>query len=157
MKRTKLQGVSFGTTAAVVTSMGLSLGLDAAIAPKATIVSGLLIIAVADNISDSLSIHIYQESEGLESKSAFRSTVTNFFARFVATATFVALVVLLPAAVMGPVLLAWGLVLLSTLTYLLARERGIAPIPEIAKHVAVAVIVVVVSKALGMFIRAYLG
>lgn len=157
MTQTRLQSISFGTTAAVVTSMGLSLGLNAATAPKATIVSGLLIIAVADNISDSLSIHVYQESEGLEAKSAFRSTLTNFLARFLATATFVGLVVVLPQAAMGPVLTAWGLVLLGALTYLLARARGVAPIPEIAKHVAVATFVVLVSKVLGTVIRAYLG
>jgi vacuolar iron transporter family protein len=153
----KLQGISFGITSAIVTSMGLSLGLDAATATKATIVSGLLIIAVADNISDSLSIHVYQESEGLESKAAFRATLTNFLARFLASATFVALVLLLPEAVMWPVLLVWGLLLLGVLTYLLARARGVAPIPEIAKHIAVAAIVVMLSKALGLFIRAYLG
>jgi VIT1/CCC1 family predicted Fe2+/Mn2+ transporter len=157
MTKTNLQSISFGTTAAVVTSMGLCLGLNAATAPKATIVSGLLIIAVADNISDSLSIHIYQESEGLEAKSAFRATLTNFLARFLATVTFVALVVVLPQAIMGPVLTAWGLVLLGVLTHRLARARGIAPIPEIVKHIAVATFVVVVSKVLGTVIRAYLG
>jgi VIT1/CCC1 family predicted Fe2+/Mn2+ transporter len=157
MSQRHLQGISFGTTSAVVTSMGMSVGLNAATAAKATIVSGLLIIAIADNISDSLSIHVYQESEGLESKSAFRSTVTNFLARFLATSTFVALVVLLPPAMMGPVLLAWGLVLLSALTFLLARARGVSVPAEIAKHVTVALLVVFVSRTLGVWIRAYLG
>jgi vacuolar iron transporter family protein len=137
--------------------MGVSVGLNAATATKAAIVSGLLIIAVADNISDSLSIHIYQESEGLESKSAFRSTITNFLARFLATFTFVALVIALPPALVGPILLAWGLVLLSVLTYLLARERGVSAASEIVKHVAVALLVVFVSRTLGVWIRTYLG
>jgi VIT1/CCC1 family predicted Fe2+/Mn2+ transporter len=137
--------------------MGVSVGLNAATATKAAIVSGLLIIAVADNISDSLSIHVYQESEGLESKSAFRSTITNFLARFLATFTFVVLVIALPSALVGPILLAWGLVLLSVLTYLLARERGVSAASEIVKHVAVALLVVFVSRTLGVWIRTYLG
>ena len=49
---------TFGGTSAIVTSMGLIIGLESATATTATIVSGLLIVAVTDNISDSLSIHI---------------------------------------------------------------------------------------------------
>ena len=57
---------SFGSTSAIVTSMGVIIGLGAATARTATIVSSLLIFAVADNISDSLSIHMYQEAEKLD-------------------------------------------------------------------------------------------
>jgi len=41
---------SFGGVAAVVTSLGLIIGLDAASASRATIVGGLLIVAIADNL-----------------------------------------------------------------------------------------------------------
>ena len=61
---------SFGGTSAVVTSMGLIIGLGAAGAGKATIVSGLLIVGFADNMTDSLSIHMYQEAEKLEERTA---------------------------------------------------------------------------------------
>jgi len=157
MSKRHLQGIAFGTTSAVVTSMGMSVGLNAATASKATIVSGLLIVAIADNISDSLSIHVYQESEGLESRAAFRSTITNFLARLLATGTFVVLVIALPPAMMGPVLLGWGLVLLAALTYRVARARGVSVVSEIAKHIAVALLVVFVSRTIGAWIRAYLG
>ena len=59
---------TFGGTSAIVTSMGLVIGLQSATAPPPTIVSGLLVIALADNISDSLSIHMYQEAERLDGK-----------------------------------------------------------------------------------------
>jgi len=45
---------SFGGTSAIVTSMGLIIGLGAARAEMATIVSGLLIVGFADNMTDSL-------------------------------------------------------------------------------------------------------
>ncbi len=66
---------SFGSTSAVVTSMGLIIGLGTATAQVSTIVSALLIVGVADNISDSLSIHMYQEAEKLEERAAFRTTL----------------------------------------------------------------------------------
>jgi len=70
--------ISFGGTAAIVTSMALIAGLDAAKAGRAIMVSALLIAAVADNLTDSLSVHMYQESERLEEREAFVGTLTNF-------------------------------------------------------------------------------
>ncbi len=55
-----LRRLSFGTPAAIVASMGLIVGLDAATAAKATVVASVLITAIADNLADSPSVHIYQ-------------------------------------------------------------------------------------------------
>ena len=149
-----LTQLSYGGTAAIVTGMGLIVGFDSATASKATLVGSLLLIAVADNLADSLAIHAYQESERLAAKAAFRSTVTNFLTRFLVAASFVILVLALPLGYVTPAALAWGMVLLGTLTYFVARHRGVAPLPEIAKHLAVAVVVIVVSRAIGTWILA---
>ncbi len=149
-----LTHLSYGGTAAIVTGMGLIVGFDSATASKATLVGSLLLIAVADNLADSLAIHAYQESERLAAKAAFRSTVTNFLTRFLVAASFVTLVLALPLGYVTPAALAWGMGLLATLTYFVARHRGVAPLPEIAKHLAVAVVVIIVSRAIGTWILA---
>jgi hypothetical protein len=82
-KMLKITRISFGGTAAIVTSMALMAGLEAANAAKAAEVSALLIAAVADNLTDSLSVHLYQESEGLERREAFVGTLANFATRLV--------------------------------------------------------------------------
>src|SRR5512143_3698529 len=93
----KIGNVSFGGTAAIVTSVALIFGLDAATATKSAIVSGLLIVALADNLTDALSMHIYQESERrLEAREAFILTWSNFVTRLAVALTFVLLVLLLP-------------------------------------------------------------
>jgi VIT1/CCC1 family predicted Fe2+/Mn2+ transporter len=143
---------SFGGTSAIVTSMGLIIGLGAAGAGTATIMSGLLIVGFADNITDSLSIHMYQEAEKLEERAAFRTTVTNFIARILAALSFVAIVLALPAAYTVIVALFWGCLLLTAITYALARERGGSPLPEIAKHLGVAFLVIVASRVIGAWI-----
>lgn len=145
----RISNYSFGATAAIVTSIGLIVGLDAATATKATILSGLLIVAIADNLTDSLSIHIYQESEQLEPRAAFRATLINFAARLGLSLSFVLLMVILPlrAAVVASIL--WGLLLLTGLSYVLARTRKLPVLPEIAKHVAVAAVVMLSSKVIG--------
>src|SRR5581483_4947091 len=87
-RQRKLRRVSFGGTSAVVTSIGLTVGFATATANRAALVGSLLIVGIADNITDSLSVHVYQESEGLEPGQAIRSTASNFATRLVVTATF---------------------------------------------------------------------
>jgi VIT1/CCC1 family predicted Fe2+/Mn2+ transporter len=149
-----LTRLSYGGTAAIVTGMGLIIGLDRATASKATLIGSLLLIAVADNLADSLAIHAYQESERLASRQAFRSTVTNFLTRFLVTGSFVILALVLPLGRLTPAAVVWGMTLLGTLTYFVARARGVAPIPEVAKHIGVAIVVIVVSRAIGTWILA---
>ena len=149
-----LTKLSYGGTAAIVTSMGLLSGLSAATGAKATVTASLLVIAVADNLSDSLAIHIYQESERLESRQALSSTVANFFVRLLVASSFVVLVVLAPMPLIVPVGLTWGMLLLATLTYFVARNRGVPPLLEVAKHVTMAVVVIAVSRVIGAWILA---
>src|SRR5918911_3640148 len=94
-----LRPVSFGSPAAIVTCMGLIIGLDAATATKAAVLGSLLIIGIADNLTDSLSVHIYQEAERLAHRRAFATTVANYIARLLVTLSFVFLFLLLPGTV----------------------------------------------------------
>ena len=146
---------AFGGTSAIVTSMGLVIGLGAARAAMATIVSALLITGLADNVTDSLSIHMYQEAERLEAATAFRTTVTNFLARALVALSFVSVVLVLPQLYAAIAALAWGSLLLVGTSYLLARARAVAPVPEIGKHLGVAFLVIVVSRLIGSWITSY--
>jgi hypothetical protein len=148
----KTTRISFGGTAAIVTSMALITGLDAANARRASIAGALLIAAVADNLTDSLSVHLYQESENLEEKEAFVGTLSNFATRFIVCLSFVLIVALFRghAAVAGGIV--WGMSLLTVLTYILAWHRKVSAISEVGKHLAVALVVIVVSKGIGYWI-----
>ena len=145
--------ISYGGTAAIVTSTALISGLSAANATKPVIVSALLIAALADNLTDALSIHIFQESEQLDQKEAFTGTITNFLARLLLCISFVVLVGFFPLAHAGKVAIAWGMLLLAALTYLVARERKVNPPLEIVKHVVVASAVILASIAIGHWVN----
>jgi VIT1/CCC1 family predicted Fe2+/Mn2+ transporter len=149
--------ISFGGTAAIVTSMGLILGLDAAASSRQSITSVLLIVALADNLSDSLSVHAYQEAEQLESREAFRSTLANFVTRLLVALSFVVLVITLPRDSLIAATVAWGFLLLALLTFGIARARGARVGKEIAKHVVIAAIVLVTSRWLGTWIAGNFG
>jgi VIT1/CCC1 family predicted Fe2+/Mn2+ transporter len=154
---TRLTKLSYGSTAAIVTSMGLIGGLGGGVASRATVTASLLVIAIADNLTDSLAIHVYQESENLESNQAFLSTVANFFARLLAASSFVLIVLFVPEPVVLVTGLGWGMALLAVLTFFVARARGVSPVVEVVKHLAMAVVVIAVSKAIGAFILAHVS
>ena len=144
--------ISFGATSGIVTILGLIVGLDRVTHPQSIIISGILAIAVADNISDSLGIHIYQESEGLNDKEVWFSTITNFMTRLIVSLTFILLIVLLPIKFAVPVSIAWGLFLLSMMSYSIAQARKLNPLRAILEHLAIAVVVIFVSNSLSGWI-----
>jgi len=146
---------TFGGTSAIVTSMGLVIGLGAARASTATIVSGLLIVGLADNMTDSLSIHMYQEAERLDQRAAFKATTSNFVTRILTALSFVVVVLLLPRAYGGIVALSWGCLLLALISFAVAQARGASPLRETAKHLTVGALVIAASRLIGGWIAAY--
>jgi vacuolar iron transporter family protein len=149
---TKLKNYVFGSTAAIVTNISLIVGLGSAGTGKGPILGGLLTIALADNISDSLGIHLYKETEGLGQKLSVLSTVLNFAARLVVSLSFVAIVLIFSPAQAIPVASVWGLLLLIAVSYLINRSNNQRSVLEIAKHLLVAVVVIVVSRLAGYLI-----
>jgi VIT1/CCC1 family predicted Fe2+/Mn2+ transporter len=149
-----LRNYVFGSSAAIITDVSLLVGLSSARTGKGPILVGLLTIAVADNISDSLGIHLYKESEGVGERLSIVSTALNFISRLLISCTFIAIVLVLslPQAIL--VGLVWGLLLIILISYLLSRTNKVNPIKEIARHVLIAVIAIALSRYLGHMIAA---
>jgi vacuolar iron transporter family protein len=145
---------SFGATSAIITNLGIITGLDTLSNPKLSIIGALLVIALADNLSDSFGIHIYQESEHLSKKEVWLSTLTNFFTRLFVSSTFIALIVLLPIKVAAVCSIIWGLLILTVMTYAIAKQRKMSPYSAIFAHTIVAVFVVASSHFIGAFVIA---
>ncbi|MGO9317071.1 MAG: hypothetical protein ACLPXT_11290 [Terracidiphilus sp.] len=142
--------ISFGSTAAIITSMGLIVGLDATTTSTGPVVGSILIAGLADNLTDSLSVHVYQESEKRPEREALRTTAINYIVRFTLSLIFVIIMVVFPRLTAVRVSVIWGFSLLSALCYSLARARGVTIWSEIWKHAAVAVAVIVISEAIGI-------
>ena len=145
-----LSKFSYGITSSVVTSLALIVGLDGITNPKMSIIGALLLIAVADNISDSLGIHIYRESQSSNSKNNIKIyTFSNFLTRLSVTSLFVLLVVFLPIeyAISSSIII--GLSLLSVLSYLIAVNQKVNPYLQIFQHVGIAIVVLITSHFVG--------
>jgi len=145
---------SFGATSAIITNLGIITGLNTLTHPKLTIIGALLVIALADNLSDSFGIHIYQESEHIGKKEVWLSTLTNFFARLLVSLTFVVLIIALPIKIAAICSVVGGLLLLAVTTYTIAKHQKINPYPAIFVHVSIAILVVIASNFIGAFVIA---
>jgi acid phosphatase family membrane protein YuiD len=58
MKDSLRTGISFGLTSAVITTLGLMVGLHSGTHSKIVVLAGILTIAIADAFSDALGIHV---------------------------------------------------------------------------------------------------
>jgi VIT1/CCC1 family predicted Fe2+/Mn2+ transporter len=150
--RTRKNKYLFGSTAAIITNMGLVVGLFSSLNARGTIISSILVIAVADNISDTLGIHIYQEAEGLSAKEVWLSSFTNFISRFILSLMFILLVLALPLKTAVVCCLILGLFIISFNSYFIAVHMGNNPYLAVFEHIGVAVIVIILSNALGNFV-----
>ncbi len=107
-------------------------------------------MALADDLTDSLSLHIYQEAERLDDRAAVRATLTNFVARVLVALTFVMIVLALPAPLAGVAALTSGVSVLAM--FVVARARSLRPWPEVWKHLGIAAIVIAASRMIGAWI-----
>jgi vacuolar iron transporter family protein len=140
---------SFGATSAIITNLAIITGLDAVANAKFSILSSLLVIAVADNISDALGIHIHQESEILRTKDVWLSTLTNFSARLAISLVFILLVLLLPLRTAVLCSIVYGFFVLAYVSIVIAREKLSSPSLLIAEHVGIPIAVIAASHFLG--------
>ncbi|MCX5706727.1 MAG: hypothetical protein NTW13_03580 [Candidatus Omnitrophica bacterium] len=145
---------SFGATAAIITNLGLIVGLRTDVHAKISIIGGMLIIALADNISDSVGIHIYQESECIETREIWISTISNFITRLLVSLIFILLVIFLPIKIAVISSVVWGLFLLGAMSYKIAKDKGVNPYTALFEHVGIALLVIIASNFIGKLLIA---
>jgi VIT1/CCC1 family predicted Fe2+/Mn2+ transporter len=154
MKPSFKTGLSFGLTSGVITTLGLMVGLHSGTHSRTVVIGGILTIAIADAMSDALGMHLAEESKNSEPASAiWESTIATFVAKLIIALTFVVPVLVLPLTAAIMVSVAWGLLLLATLSFFLARAQQIAPWRVIGEHLLIGVSVVGITHELGNWIR----
>ena len=147
-------GLSFGLTSAIITTLGLMVGLHSGTRSKLVVISGILIIAIADAFSDALGIHMSEESENKHStKEIWESTVATFLSKFVFATSFIIPLLLFPLNTAIVISVLYGLVLLSLFSLYMAKEQGEKPWKVIGEHLVIAVVVIVLTHYVGDWIR----
>jgi VIT1/CCC1 family predicted Fe2+/Mn2+ transporter len=149
-------GLSFGLTSAIITTLGLMVGLHSGTKSKLVVIGGILIIAIADAFSDALGIHMSEESENKHTTvEIWEATVTTFFAKFIFASTFIIPLLLFPLSTAIIISVLYGLILLSLFSLFMARGQGERPWKVIAEHLLIAVVVIVITHYVGDWVRIY--
>ena len=150
MKASWKTGLSFGLTSGVITTLGLMVGLHAGTHSRAVVLGGILTIAVADALSDSMGIHLAEESKNSgQAGDIWEATLATFAAKFVIAGTFVVPVSVRPLDQAIIISVIWGLFLLTTLSFFVARAQAIPPWKVIGEHLFIALCVVAITHAVG--------
>lgn len=151
-------GLFFGATSGVITTIGLIVGLNSGTQSITAVLGGILVIAVADAMSDALGIHLAEEANpNTDHVHVWAATIVTFLTKFVFSISFAIPLLLLPLATAVIVSVVWGLLVIVVLSFFLARSQGESPLSIIAEHAGIAVLVIVFSHYIGVWVAATFG
>ena len=151
-------GLFFGATSGVITTIGLIVGLNSGTRSVTAVLGGILVIAVADAMSDALGIHLAEEADPNTTHShVWSATIMTFLTKFIFSISFAIPLLLLPLATAVMVSVIWGIIVIVVLSYFLARSQGESPFSIIAEHVGIAMLVVILSHYIGVWVGRTFG
>ncbi len=146
-------GLFFGATSGVITTIGLMTGLNSGTRSVAAVLGGILVIAMADALSDALGIHLAEESDpNTDHDHVWAATISTFFNKFLFAISFAVPVLLLPLDQAVIVSIIWGMLVITVLSYFLARAQRANPVAIILEHLGIALLVVVLSHFIGAWV-----
>ena len=145
-------------TSGIITTLGLMVGLHSGTHSKLVVIGGILVIAIADSLSDALGIHLSEESENKHTtKEIWEATLSTFLSKFAFTLTFIIPLLLFQLSTAIIVSIAWGLSLLCIFSFFIAKEQKAKPWRPIVEHLAIAVAVIITTHYVGDWISSAFG
>ncbi|MFA5643967.1 MAG: VIT1/CCC1 transporter family protein [Patescibacteria group bacterium] len=153
MKISIKKGFSFGLTSGVITTLGLIIGLHSSTSSDIVIISGILVIAIADAMSDALGIHMSEEVDNKNTtKEVWESTIATFLSKFVFALMFVIPILFLELSTAIIFCVVWGLFLIIIFSYYLAKKQKINPYPVVLEHLLITIIVIILTHYIGVWL-----
>lgn len=150
MKLSIKKGFSFGLTSGIITTLGLMVGLHSTTNSELAVIGGVLVIAIADALSDSLGVHVSEEAEIAHThKEIWESTAATFVSKFVMAMTFVVPIMIFDLGLAIIVSIIWGFSLIGIFSYFLAKQQKMHPIHVIGEHLLISTSVVVITHYVG--------
>ncbi len=133
-----------------ITTLGLMVGLHSGTHSKLTVLGGILTIAVADSFSDALGVHISEESENVHTTGqVWMATVATFVSKMLFSLTFVVPVLLFDLLLAIFISVAWSVLVLTVLSYLIAKAQNVNPLKVILEHLLIVAVVVLLTHYFG--------
>ena len=158
MKKSVRTGVTFGLTSGAITTLGLMVGLNSGTHLRSVVMGGIVTIAIADAFSDALGIHISEEAENIHtSREIWEATIATFLSKFLFALTFLVPLIIFELQPAVIVSIIWGILILTVLSYLIARQQGAHPLKVIFEHLFIAAAVIFISCITGGWVARITG
>ena len=144
----------FGITSGILTTIGLLVGMNAATDSRLAVVAGILVIAMADSLSDSFGMYLSKLGErGGTRAAALRYASGTFAGKFIFPLSF-AIPLLSPIALSTAVMidLTWGAAVLALLSTEQALVTQTSVVRTIARNVGLAILIVCLSSLVGSIV-----
>lgn len=156
MKHSLKTGFSFGLTSGIITTLGLMVGLHSGTHSKIVVIGGILVIAIADALSDAMGIHISEESENKHSiREIWESTISTFLSKFVFALTFVIPILLFPLNTAIIISVIWGLSVITIFSWYIARGEGAKTYKVVSEHLFIAILVIIATHYVGKWVATF--
>lgn len=150
------KGIGFGLTSGIITTLGLMVGLDSGTGSRLVVLGGILTIAIADSFSDSLGMHISEETGTRNSDKKVReTTIATFLAKFFLALSFAIPIILFELQTAIIIGIIWGFLWLTCLTLYEAKRRKSNQYIELSLHLGVATTVVVLTYFVGKLVSIF--
>jgi len=154
MKNSIKKGLGFGLTSGIITTIGLIIGLYFSTKSVLAVMGGIIIIAIVDSLSDSLGIHISEETNSKNSKrEIWESTCSTFCFKFIFAISFIIPFLFFEALTAILISIVWGLLLISLFSYYLALSRKQPLFKTIAEHFIITVVVIIITYFVGSLVN----
>lgn len=145
---------AYGISSGVLTTLGVMVGLMGATASRLAVIGGILSIAIADSLSDSLGVYSLKISErGTTKKQALKSAINVFIGKLIFALSFIIPFLLFSLNSAIIISIVWGLLLIIFLNLLISIAQGENIFKTILKNTLITIAVLVVSYALGLLIK----
>ncbi|TKJ17058.1 hypothetical protein CEE44_00800 [Candidatus Woesearchaeota archaeon B3_Woes] len=156
MKTSIRKGFGFGLTSGIITTLGLMVGLNSSTHSAIVVIGGIIVIAVADALSDALGIHISEEFEMKHSKKEiWESTISTFLSKLVFALTFIIPVLLFSLSTAVIISVIWGLFLITIFSIYIAKEQNLKPSRVVLEHLVITIVVILITNYLGKFVGSF--
>jgi len=150
MRKGLWKGLGFGLTSGVITTLGVIVGLHSGTHSKLAVVVGIIVLAIADAFSDAIGIHVSEEAEMEHTtKELWETAFFTFLSKILFTLSFIVPISFLDLhdAILASTF--WGLLLITTFSFYMAKAQKQNPYVVIAEHVLIAALVVLLAHYLG--------
>ena len=147
-------GLFFGATSGVITTIGLIAGLNAGTESVVAVLGGILVVAVADAMSDALGIHLAQEADPESTeKHIWSATLWTFSSKLLVALSFALPLIFLPLQPAVAVSVGWGFIVITLLSIYLAKIQKSNALYVVSEHLGIAIVVVVISHLIGVWVQ----